>query len=194
MVHGHAEGVKTGCRLDGGFMKRMPGPALAGLKRLDARSPKTGYGTGDSSIDLPIASLRLLIGHARAYPPVSDLGGTNRPGTARFLARWCCASACRALSASGGAVRRAGREREDAQATPAAGRERAAVGRPDHEVLAPCQEYGAERLAVRIVAADRNTGVAGLPEDDDWTAWNADEMRAAVEHLQRKRGALAPRR
>ena len=42
---------------------------------------------------------------------------------------------------------------------------------------------------MRIVAAGCSTGVAGLPEDDDWTAWNADEMRAAVEHLQRKRGA-----
>ena len=55
--------------------------------------------------------------------------------------------------------------------------------------LGLCQQYGAERLAVRIVAAGRSAGVAGLPEDDDWTAWNADEMRAAVEHLQRKRGA-----
>ena len=55
--------------------------------------------------------------------------------------------------------------------------------------MALCEQYGAERLAVRIVAADRSAGVAGLPEDDDWTAWNADEMRAAVEHLQRKRGA-----
>ena len=55
--------------------------------------------------------------------------------------------------------------------------------------LALCEQYGAERLAVRLVAAGRSAGVAGLPEHDDWTAWNADEMRAAVEHLQRKRGA-----
>ena len=55
--------------------------------------------------------------------------------------------------------------------------------------LGLCEQYGAERLAVRIVAAGRSAGVPGLPEDDDWTAWNADEMRAAVEHLQRKRGA-----
>ena len=55
--------------------------------------------------------------------------------------------------------------------------------------LAVCEQYGSERLAVRIVIAGRRAGVAGLPEDDDWTAWNADEMRAAVEHLQRKRGA-----
>ena len=55
--------------------------------------------------------------------------------------------------------------------------------------LGLCQQYGAERLAVRIVAAGRSAGVAGLPENDDWTAWNADQMRAAVEHLQRKRPA-----
>ena len=52
--------------------------------------------------------------------------------------------------------------------------------------LGLCEQYGAERLAVRIVAAGRSAGVPGLPEDDNWTAWNADEMRAAVEHLQRK--------
>ena len=54
--------------------------------------------------------------------------------------------------------------------------------------LALCEHYGSERLAVRIVAAGRSVGVRGVPESDDWTAWNADEMRAAVEHLQRKRG------
>ena len=30
-----------------------------------------------------------------------------------------------------------------------------------------CQQYGAKRLAVRIVAAGRSAGVPGLPEDDD---------------------------
>ena len=55
--------------------------------------------------------------------------------------------------------------------------------------LALCQQYGSERLAGRIVAAGRSAGVPGLPDNDDWTAWNADEMRAAIEHLQRKRGA-----
>ena len=52
-----------------------------------------------------------------------------------------------------------------------------------------CEQYGSERLAIRIVAAGRSAGVPELPEDDDWTAWNAEEMRAAVEHLLRKRGA-----
>ena len=51
-----------------------------------------------------------------------------------------------------------------------------------------CQRYGSEQLAVSIVAAGRSTGVPGLPQSNDWTAWNADEMRAAVEHLQRKLG------
>ena len=54
--------------------------------------------------------------------------------------------------------------------------------------LSLSQQYGAERLAVKIVAAGRAAGVTGLPESDDWMQWNAHEMRAAVEYLQRKRG------
>ena len=54
--------------------------------------------------------------------------------------------------------------------------------------LALCQHYGSERLATRVVAVGRSTGVPGLPESDDWTAWNASEMRATVEYLDRKRG------
>ena len=54
--------------------------------------------------------------------------------------------------------------------------------------LALCQYYGSQRLVVRLVASGRNTGVSGLPAADDWTAWDADEMLAAVEHLQHKRG------
>ena len=57
------------------------------------------------------------------------------------------------------------------------------------KLLGLCEQYGSERLAVKIVIAGRSAGVSGLPEDDDWTAWNAGEMRAAVEHPQRKRGA-----
>ena len=55
--------------------------------------------------------------------------------------------------------------------------------------LALCQEYGAERLAVSIVAAGRSTGVPGLPQSYDWTAWDADQMQAAVDYLERKRTA-----
>jgi len=43
-----------------------------------------------------------------------------------------------------------------------------------------------------IVAAGRSTGAPGLPQGNDWTAWNAGEMRAAVEHLQHKLGAVTP--
>ena len=54
--------------------------------------------------------------------------------------------------------------------------------------LALCEHYGAERLAVRIVAAGRTAGVAGLPQHDEWADWNGSEMRAAVEHLERQCG------
>ena len=60
--------------------------------------------------------------------------------------------------------------------------------------LALCQQYGSEQLAVSIVAAGRSAGAPGLPQSNDWTAWNAGEMRAAIEHLQRKRGTRVPRR
>ena len=39
-----------------------------------------------------------------------------------------------------------------------------------------------------LVAAGRSTVVPGLPRSNEWTAWNADEMRAAVEHLEHKLG------
>ena len=54
--------------------------------------------------------------------------------------------------------------------------------------LALCEHYGSERLATRIVAVGRSTGVSGLPASDDWTAWDADEMRTAVNYLDHKRG------
>ncbi len=52
--------------------------------------------------------------------------------------------------------------------------------------LALCRQYGSEQLAVRIVASGRSAGTPGLPQNNDWTAWTSDEMRAAVEHLGRK--------
>ena len=54
--------------------------------------------------------------------------------------------------------------------------------------LALCDKYGSQHLAVKLVASGRNTGVPGLPETDDWKAWDTDQMRAAVEHLEHKRG------
>ena len=53
--------------------------------------------------------------------------------------------------------------------------------------LALCEHYGSQRLTVRLVAVGRSTGVPGLPPGDDWTAWNAEEMRAAVEYLEQMR-------
>ena len=50
-----------------------------------------------------------------------------------------------------------------------------------------CEEYGSERLAVRLVAVGRSTGLLTLPASDDWTTWTADEMREAVEYLERHR-------
>ena len=54
--------------------------------------------------------------------------------------------------------------------------------------LVLCDHYGSQHLAVKLVASGRNTGVPGLPETDDSTAWDADQMRAAVEYLEHKRG------
>ena len=54
--------------------------------------------------------------------------------------------------------------------------------------LAVCQAYGSERLALRVMASGRNAGVGSLPGTNDWTAWDADQMRVAVEYLERKRG------
>lgn len=53
--------------------------------------------------------------------------------------------------------------------------------------LAVCRACGDERLAVRMVAAGRTTGELGLPQSDDWKSWNAKQMRAAIDYLERKR-------
>ena len=53
--------------------------------------------------------------------------------------------------------------------------------------LAGCKDYGSEHLAVRIVVSGRNAGTPGLPESDDWMQWDADQMRAVVDYLERKR-------
>ena len=50
--------------------------------------------------------------------------------------------------------------------------------------LALSEQHGSQRLAVRLVAAGRNNGVSGLPGGDDWTAWDAEQMRAAVDYLE----------
>lgn len=53
--------------------------------------------------------------------------------------------------------------------------------------LSLCEQHGSVRLAVRLVAVGRSTGVPGLPAGDDWTAWDAEELRAAVDCLERLR-------
>ena len=53
--------------------------------------------------------------------------------------------------------------------------------------LALSEYHGFQRLTVRLVAVGRSTGVPGLPAGDDWTAWDAGEMRAAVEYLEQMR-------
>ena len=50
--------------------------------------------------------------------------------------------------------------------------------------LSLCNEQGSQRLlAVGLVAVGRSTGVPGLPVSDDWTAWDAGEMRVAVKDV-----------
>ena len=51
--------------------------------------------------------------------------------------------------------------------------------------LIQCDRHGSQSLAVKLVAQARSIGVPGLPEGDDWTEWDAGQMRAAVEHLER---------
>ena len=47
-----------------------------------------------------------------------------------------------------------------------------------------CEQYGSQRAAVGTLVQARKRGVGGLPEPDDWTAWNDAEMTAVVEYLQ----------
>ena len=55
------------------------------------------------------------------------------------------------------------------------------------EFLVQCEHHGSQSLAVRLIALGRSSGVQGLPAGNDWTAWDAGEMRAAVEYLQHMR-------
>ncbi len=55
------------------------------------------------------------------------------------------------------------------------------------QFLVECEHHGSHRRAVRLVAVGRKAGFPGLPEDDDWTAWDAEQMRSAVDYLQQMR-------
>ena len=59
------------------------------------------------------------------------------------------------------------------------------------QFLALCERYGSEESAVAAVVRGRRTGVPALPCRDDWPAWNAAEMRAAVDYLMQAGGAAA---
>ena len=50
--------------------------------------------------------------------------------------------------------------------------------------LALCDRFGSEEAVLAAIAGGRRTGVPGLPVRDDEPAWNAPEMKAAVEYLQ----------
>ena len=50
--------------------------------------------------------------------------------------------------------------------------------------LALCERHGSEASAVAAVVRGRRAGVPGLPQRDEWPAWNAAEMRAAVDYLE----------
>ena len=49
------------------------------------------------------------------------------------------------------------------------------------------EHHGSQHLVVKLVAVGRGTGLPRLPESDDWTTWDAGEMRAAVEYLEHLR-------
>ena len=51
--------------------------------------------------------------------------------------------------------------------------------------LALCDQYGSQRNAVATIAEGRRAGVPGLPAGNDWCAWNAGQLKAAVTYLQR---------
>ena len=53
--------------------------------------------------------------------------------------------------------------------------------------LALCRDYGSERVVVGMVATGRSHRGGRLPESDDWTVWDAEQMQAAVEHVERQR-------
>ena len=43
-------------------------------------------------------------------------------------------------------------------------------------------------VAITVVDSSFGPGVPGLPQHDEWADWNAGEMRAAVEYLERQYG------
>lgn len=67
--------------------------------------------------------------------------------------------------------------------------------------LLMCKRHGSESLALRLIAIGRKNGIGGLPENDDWRAWDAEQVRKAVDFLEQmlipadpRGSATAPRR
>ena len=50
--------------------------------------------------------------------------------------------------------------------------------------LALSDDYSSKEAAVRVVGRGRRAGAPGLPDCDDWTVWDAGQMRAVVENLE----------
>ena len=50
-----------------------------------------------------------------------------------------------------------------------------------------CEHHGSQRIAVQLVAIARSAGIPGLPFDEDWSAWNAEQMLAVVDYLRQMR-------
>ena len=64
--------------------------------------------------------------------------------------------------------------------------------------LALSDHYGSQEAAVGVVGRGRRAGAPGLPDCDDWTVWDAGQMRAVAECLEddavSTSGGSAPRR
>ena len=54
-----------------------------------------------------------------------------------------------------------------------------------HEFVQWCDTLGSEQAAMDQLAAGREASVPGLSAHEKWWTWNADEMAAAVAHLER---------
>lgn len=49
-----------------------------------------------------------------------------------------------------------------------------------------CEAHGSQHVVVRLVILGHRR-VPGLSGVDDWTKWDADQMRTAVDYLERMR-------
>ena len=48
-----------------------------------------------------------------------------------------------------------------------------------------CDAIGSQREALHMIYVGRKYGAKGLPSHDDWPAWTAPSMNAAVDFLKR---------